>query len=225
MSVKPASPTKTKRRTPTKASPSDPSFGPSSTRHALLQAGKKLFARRGLSGTSIRDIAREAKINSSLISYYFDGKEGLYRECLKDIGETRVTLAQAILQSPESLEEFKIRLKLFAENLMALFLEDREAGLIIIREFDRIHSPAEKVFKDTFFQIFDLIQTFFVLAQKNRLIEKNKDPFVLASLFFGALSNEMRIDHLKESLYHRTLKDPEEKKKMLEHLIGLFTVA
>ena len=43
----------------------------------LLLDAKKLFAKQGFDKTSIREIARESDINSSMISYYFDGKEGL----------------------------------------------------------------------------------------------------------------------------------------------------
>jgi len=42
---------------------------PIKKRDQLLLAGKKLFARQGLSGTSIRDIAQQAGMNSSMISY------------------------------------------------------------------------------------------------------------------------------------------------------------
>lgn len=48
------------------------------TRDKLIDAGEKLFAERGLSGVSIRELAKEAGTNSALISYHFGGKEGLY---------------------------------------------------------------------------------------------------------------------------------------------------
>ncbi|MBP2634436.1 MAG: Bacterial regulatory protein, tetR family [Firmicutes bacterium] len=48
------------------------------TRDKLIDAGEKLFAERGLSGASIRELAKEAGANSALISYHFGGKEGLY---------------------------------------------------------------------------------------------------------------------------------------------------
>lgn len=48
------------------------------TRDKLIDAGEKLFAERGLSGVSIRELSKEAGANSALISYHFGGKEGLY---------------------------------------------------------------------------------------------------------------------------------------------------
>lgn len=41
----------------------------------LLQSAKKLFAHQGFDKTSIREIALDAGVNSSMISYYFGSKE------------------------------------------------------------------------------------------------------------------------------------------------------
>jgi AcrR family transcriptional regulator len=43
----------------------------------ILQVAETLFAEKGFDGTSIRDIAKEAKINIAMISYYFGSKEQL----------------------------------------------------------------------------------------------------------------------------------------------------
>jgi AcrR family transcriptional regulator len=43
----------------------------------ILEVAETLFAEKGFSGTSIRDISKEAKINIAMISYYFGSKERL----------------------------------------------------------------------------------------------------------------------------------------------------
>jgi AcrR family transcriptional regulator len=57
------------------------------TKVRLLEAAKALFIRKGFSGVSIREIAREAKANSALISYYFGDKEGLFKSVLEGFAE------------------------------------------------------------------------------------------------------------------------------------------
>jgi AcrR family transcriptional regulator len=195
-----------------------------SAREELLRAAKKLFARKGLSGTTIRDIAQEAGTNSSQISYYFEGKEGLYTACLQEITGKRLSFAEQILTPPNSQEEFEIRLRLFVENLMNHFLEDHDAGLIIIREFDRTHSPAGNVFKANFVNLLNLIQAFFKKAIDNGLINKKRDPYILMSLFFGTIMNELRFDHLKQDIFKRSIREPEERKKIIDHIVELFTI-
>lgn len=43
----------------------------------ILEVAEMLFAEKGFDGTSIRNIAKEAKINIAMVSYYFGSKERL----------------------------------------------------------------------------------------------------------------------------------------------------
>lgn len=52
------------------------------TRAALLAAGRKVFARRGFDGASVRDITREAGANLGAVTYHFGSKRGLYTAVL-----------------------------------------------------------------------------------------------------------------------------------------------
>lgn len=53
------------------------------SRLKLIEAATILFAQKGLAGVSIREIAKQAGVNSALISYHFEGKEGLYAAVLE----------------------------------------------------------------------------------------------------------------------------------------------
>jgi TetR/AcrR family transcriptional regulator len=50
------------------------------SKRCLLSAALDEFAAKGFAGARVQDIARRAGVNKQLISYYFGGKEGLYRE-------------------------------------------------------------------------------------------------------------------------------------------------
>jgi AcrR family transcriptional regulator len=49
------------------------------SRQRLMQAGLRLFAKKGFARTSIRELALAAEVNVAAISYYFGDKAGLYR--------------------------------------------------------------------------------------------------------------------------------------------------
>ena len=53
-------------------------------RHRLLHTALRLFAQKGFAKTSTREIAREAEVNISAISYYFNDKNGLYGACFSE---------------------------------------------------------------------------------------------------------------------------------------------
>jgi AcrR family transcriptional regulator len=48
-------------------------------RHRLKSAGLRLFAEHGFQKTSVRALARAARVNVAAVSYYFGDKTGLYR--------------------------------------------------------------------------------------------------------------------------------------------------
>jgi TetR/AcrR family transcriptional regulator len=52
---------------------------PERTRERILEAALIEFGEHGFAGARISAIASRAGVNEQLISYYFDGKEGLYR--------------------------------------------------------------------------------------------------------------------------------------------------
>ena len=53
-------------------------------RTELLATATRLFAEKGLYGVSIRELSAEANVSISMISYYFENKDGLYASVLKE---------------------------------------------------------------------------------------------------------------------------------------------
>ncbi len=49
-----------------------------------MDSAELLFSQKGFDGTSVRDIAEAAGINTAMISYYFGSKEKLMEEILKE---------------------------------------------------------------------------------------------------------------------------------------------
>jgi TetR/AcrR family transcriptional regulator len=67
------------------------------TRDAILAAAATLFAERGQTGTTIKDIGRAAGVNPALIYYYFEDKAGLYDAVLAEqMGRFPERLVEAI---------------------------------------------------------------------------------------------------------------------------------
>jgi AcrR family transcriptional regulator len=53
------------------------------TRERLLKVASQLFAERGFSKVTVRDICRRARANVAAVNYHFGGKTGLYEEILR----------------------------------------------------------------------------------------------------------------------------------------------
>jgi AcrR family transcriptional regulator len=74
------------------------------TRLALLDAAAKLFAERGFDRTTVRDIAKEAGANQSLLFRYFGSKEALFEAVI-----ARNTREQIASTAPERLFSTSLR--------------------------------------------------------------------------------------------------------------------
>ncbi len=83
------------------------------TRQRILDAALDLFGERGLTGATVRDIAKRAKVNVAAISYHFGGKEELYRAVATAIADgiaSRVRgRAAAVLDAPPKDAEAALR--------------------------------------------------------------------------------------------------------------------
>ena len=55
------------------------------TRQRVIDAAVAIFGRQGFAGTSTRDIAAAAEVNTPAIQYYFGGKLGLYKACIDQL--------------------------------------------------------------------------------------------------------------------------------------------
>lgn len=70
-----------RRRRPRRApSPDERQRDPERTKARILDAATEVFAAKGYAGGRVAEIAHRAGVNPQLITYYFGGKAGLYRE-------------------------------------------------------------------------------------------------------------------------------------------------
>jgi AcrR family transcriptional regulator len=102
------------------------------TKEAIVHAAIHLFNANGFHGTSIRDIAKKAKVNPANIAYYFENKHGLLEHCFTIFFERyveEIEKAYALLDQGAAL-----CLKKIAENIMLYQFENIHLTRLILRE-------------------------------------------------------------------------------------------
>jgi AcrR family transcriptional regulator len=75
------------------------------TRERVLAAALEAFAEQGFAGTSMRDIARKARIRVSSLYHYFPSKESLYGEVQAKAEGERRQLVLAVMSEARDLRE------------------------------------------------------------------------------------------------------------------------
>jgi AcrR family transcriptional regulator len=134
------------------------------TKESLLQAALKVFAQNGYHGSSIADIAKEAKVSKALFYHYFNSKKDLLvifakqrleewtplienLETIKDPKKRIFFLIDFILSELETRSDwlrFLYMLYLEAEGIAAI----EEAMKKYKTQFDRFFAAEQTLYKD-----------------------------------------------------------------------------
>src|SRR5690625_1208322 len=72
------------------------------TKQKVVDAATLLFFQKGFHGTSVRDIAERAMVNVSLISYYFNSKQGLLEYAVTNYYEMYLQTMETALQENDT---------------------------------------------------------------------------------------------------------------------------
>jgi AcrR family transcriptional regulator len=218
-SSKPASASGRKAKSAAQAAASP---SPETTKQALMDAAVGLFADRGFDATTVKDISDKAGVNVSLVSYHFDGKEGLYRACMMQFGSHRLEAAQRILQPATTLEECRVRVEMFIEDMVIWWVEQPKLCRIIQRESHLNFPVAKEVFENTFLKVFELFASFIKAGQQKKFLRADVDVHLVAGVIFGGLTSVMEKDELGARYFGSTVKDPAFRKKLKTQVSMLF---
>ena len=69
------------------------------TRERLLTTAERLFAARGFSKVTIREICKSARANVAAVNYHFNGKKGLYDEVVRSAIKTMQSTTESIREA------------------------------------------------------------------------------------------------------------------------------
>jgi AcrR family transcriptional regulator len=99
-------------------------------RQQLLDIGRRLFAERGLDGTSIEEIAARAGVSKPVVYEHFGGKEGLYAVVVDREVERFLTMATTLLEGEDTREKFEAA----AIALLRYIEENADGFRILVRD-------------------------------------------------------------------------------------------
>ncbi|QFT90200.1 putative HTH-type transcriptional regulator YttP [Bacillus sp. THAF10] len=104
-----------------------------STKQRIIDAAVLLFNTKGYDGTSIRELAKKAKVNVSHISYYFDNKVGLQEYLLTSFFDQHVKLLEAEYKKLPNKSATECLLQ-SVDSVMKFHRENRQLARYVYRE-------------------------------------------------------------------------------------------
>ena len=161
---------------------------PIDSKKCILGVAAKLFAKLGLDKTSTREIAKESNANISLISYYFGGKEGLYKEVMRNFAVELKDYVQTQIFNPEkqniTKDEFLREMSLIIETMIYFRTKYPEISQIFAREKLTGLEHSKEIHEEIFYPLAKQFISLFEVAQKSNVVHANINPIV----FFTVLT-------------------------------------
>lgn len=156
------------------------------SKQRILDAATKLFAENGFDGTSIREICRFARANVCMISYYWGGKQELYKGIIEDLVERQTEYARSFIDLEKNPAEYSKKeqidlLMLIIDKFVDFFYSKISKELLIIllkeqqNEYFVLSSPSIRYLRKLIALIFEkdendkdiIYKTLFIAAQVN----------------------------------------------------------
>lgn len=222
--IKPKDKTSSKKSNIETVSATTSETAPKDARFCLLRAAVQLFAEKGLDGTSTRDIASKAKLNISLISYYFGGKEGLYHTVIKE----RVAYAKSEIENlltnvdGTDVDSFKK----FMRDFISIIVEEKIRDPYMSRIFDREKIQGFSESMQHFEMILSVIPKeiakVFRKAQSAGIVKKEIHPETHFCLMFESISGFFAIQTAGCIFSKDVLQMPKQKEKLKQLIYQIF---
>jgi AcrR family transcriptional regulator len=192
----------------------------------LLDTAELLFSRKGFDGTSVRDIAEEAGINTAMISYYFGSKEKLMEAIFERRSLNIREKVDGLLKN-DNLDSFQKLYSLLDEYIEKI-MQQKQFNRILLCEQVINQNPAivemmAKMKNRNLSSINDLIRR----GQKEGLFKKQVDIHLMMSTLIGTITHILiNLEFYKSSHNPGSLSDEEFervlKKKLSVHIKTIF---
>jgi len=184
----------------------------------LMNAALEVFATKGYEKATIRDIAKHAKVNIAMISYYFGSKDKLLEAIFKNYMEKMNSKITSIITS-KTLDPFE-KVNLLVDNYIDAVLENKHFHRLMIREGMLLKDgQIYDYIKGMKFQNKNLLSTAVKQGQKKGIFQKNVDVMMLSTILLGSVNQVFSNNKFIAEAYNIDYHDFElYKEKVIENL-------
>ena len=174
-------------------------------RERLLKVATELFARKGYSATTTREIVDAARVTKPVLYYYFRSKEGIYLELMERAFKQFESVVDTSIMGSGSIEQKLLRL---CDQVFDLALKEIEVVRLVYAfyygppqgapffDFDAVHQ-----------RLFDAIQQLVMEGMRDKELREGKVED-MAWAIFGAINVtiENELCHPERELGHAGLR-------------------
>ena len=172
------------------------------TRAMILASARKIFAAKGVDGTSVREVALAAKVNTAMIYYHFKDKEDLYRSVLVDSFSALTAIwDDTIFKSPVPVRQ---KIGKYIKGYIQFHQANEDLRRIMAMEFassgGNITWLCEKFFADNFSRLTRLFREGIRTGEINKV-----EPSMAASSLIGVIIHSFIMQPMAEHVHGKRM--------------------
>ncbi len=192
----------------------------------ILKTAEQLFAQKGFDGTSVRDIADEAGVNVSMISYYFRSKEKLM-EALFEERMGHITMRVEGLLKDSTISPLQ-KVNTLIDDTIGRIMERKKFYRIVFCEQILNKNPMIiNIVNQYKIKNVSIISEIIKEGERKQVFKKNADVSLMMNTLVGTVAQTMvSLDYYKELNNLQNIPDDEFekliKRKLSIHIKTLF---
>ncbi|NIJ55101.1 TetR/AcrR family transcriptional regulator [Dyadobacter arcticus] len=193
----------------------------------IIEVAEQLFAQKGFAGTSVRDIALEADVNVSMISYYFGSKEKLIEALFQHrMTESRSRL-ETLLTDGDLVPLQKINILI--DSVIDRLMGNQCFHNIMLRE--QLSSERTPIISEHIMNLklrnVELMQKLINEGQEAGAFRKNIDLSLMSTTLYGTINYAIATQDFYKKINKLESMGAEEfqkylKRRLSQHLKSLF---
>ena len=191
-----------------------------------MDTAEALFSRKGYDGTSVRDIAEAAGINTAMISYYFGSKEKLMEEIFERKSMNIREKVDSLLKD-EALDPFQKIYTLVDTYIDAIIQRKVFHRILLCEQIINQNPTIIQLMEKMKTRNSDSVNELIRYGQKKGAFKKNIDTPMLTGTLVGTVSQILISTDFYKHYHHLEAMSEEEfdrfiKKKLSVHIKNIY---
>lgn len=156
----------------------------------IMDVAIELFAEKGFTETSVRQIAEKAEVNVAMINYYFGSKKELLESIFEYQLANKTISLEKIMSNPalDPVQKIDAYLDYFIESAFSSLKFNKIVVKRTTTEVDR-ESKIFKLVVESRAQYRKIIEAVIVQGQKEQLFRDNIDIVLMSAIFVGTVNH------------------------------------
>ena len=152
----------------------------------ILNAAKRVFARKGFHAANVSDIVKEAGIARGTFYLYFTSKRGVFEALLDAFFPMLVEKVKAV-EPDQPVQKIWAQLRENTKGILKVFLDNPEFSQLVLNEAVGLDKGFDDKLMDFYHKLIIYIKESLEVGMDMGLVRRDINPLVVATVILGGI--------------------------------------